>query len=321
MEDLSLCYTVGALLYCPGNNDSIAFSIMNNRFGGKFSLALCLEDTINDNSVEEAEKILINSINTIFSALSEYNFYLPKIFIRVRRPEQICRLVKELGESSEIVTGFIIPKVTISNIDDYLDEIIKLNNKAIRSEPFYVMPILEDGSLFNLRDRYDILYILKQKFDSIHDKVLNICVGTNDLCSIYGLRRDSTQTIYEIGAINSLLSDIITVFCEDYVINGPVWEYYNGETWESGLQKELKLDRLNGFIGKTIIHPKQIKYVNDSLKVSRNDYNDAKSIIKWDPNNSSLVSGSTVNDRMNEFKIHYKWAERILKLAEYYGIE
>ena len=54
-------YRVGPLLYCPANNASIVNSLTHEKFGRQFSLALCLEDTIQDDCVADAEQILISS--------------------------------------------------------------------------------------------------------------------------------------------------------------------------------------------------------------------------------------------------------------------
>ena len=45
VEDV-LKYSVGALLYCPALNTTVADSILSNKFGEKYSLCLCSEDTI-----------------------------------------------------------------------------------------------------------------------------------------------------------------------------------------------------------------------------------------------------------------------------------
>lgn len=58
MNNSLLYYSVGALLYCPANRKNIAASIAGQRFGTKYSLAMCLEDTIRDDCVAEAEHIL-----------------------------------------------------------------------------------------------------------------------------------------------------------------------------------------------------------------------------------------------------------------------
>ena len=55
------------------------------------------------------------------------------------------------------------------------------------------------------------------------------------------------------------------------------------EPWATGLQAELSLDRLNGFIGKTSIHPSQLPLIYESMKVKKSDYEDALSILGWGP--------------------------------------
>ena len=90
-------YQVGALLYCPANNQSLAKNIIQSAFGEKFSLCLCLEDTINDKKVREAELDMEHTLRQIYEARrAGKQFYLPKIFIRVRQKEQIVRLIRNL---------------------------------------------------------------------------------------------------------------------------------------------------------------------------------------------------------------------------------
>ncbi len=319
MKDALIYYTVGALLYCPANNDTIAKSIIQERFGSKYSLALCLEDTIRDNCVEEAEETLISSLKTIFTEKQTQSFYLPKIFIRVRCPEQISSLFERLGAAHELITGFILPKFALDNADSYINKIIEINQAASRI--VYMLPIFESPSIIHLQHRYDILYTLKEKLDAVAQYVLNIRVGGNDLCHMFGFRRHSTESIHSIKPVAHIFADIITVFGMDYVVSGPVWEYFNGDNWDQGLTKELKRDRLIGFIGKTVIHPKQIELVNSAYKVSHTDFADAKAILNWDDSSNKLVSGSPSKERMNEYKTHYNWARMTLFLAEYYGIK
>ena len=80
MKNQAIYYSVGPLLYCPADNTSIAASVISQRFGTHFSLALCLEDTINDNFVTEAENLLVASISNIYESRQDKDFYLPKIF-------------------------------------------------------------------------------------------------------------------------------------------------------------------------------------------------------------------------------------------------
>ena len=319
MKDKVLYYSVGALLYCPANKESVADSIINGKFGNKFSLALCLEDTINDDYVAEAEQVLITSLNKIYKQYQINPFYLPKIFVRVRNSEQIHRLTNSFGKSIEIVTGFIIPKFNSGNAKDYINEIIHSNELV--SKPIYMMPIYENSSIINLRNRIDILYSLKDSLSRIEDRVLNIRVGGNDLCHMFGFRRHSDESIHKIKPISNIFSDIITVYGLDYVVSGPVWEYYAGDNWKHGLLQEIKDDKLCGFIGKTVIHPNQISVINQAYQVLRSDFNDAQAILNWNKNSNAFVSGSDAKERMNEYKTHINWAQQTIFLAEAFGIK
>ena len=318
MKNDIIYYSVGALLYCPANKKTIADSVIHEKFGTKYSLALCLEDTINDNYVTEAEQDLISSIHQIFESFQDHPFYLPKIFIRVRNAGQIERLTKAFRESIKVITGYIIPKFTTDNASSYIEEMIRANEQASRK--LYMMPIYESSSIIDLRHRIDILYDLKDRLSHVEDLVLNIRVGGNDLCHMFGFRRHCDESIHRIRPVADIFSDIITVYGMDYVVSGPVWEYYSGYNWENGLIQELKDDKLCGFTGKTVIHPNQISVVNKVYQVTRSDFNDAKAILNWDKKSDSLVSGNLAGERMNEYKTHHNWAEKILFLAEVFGI-
>ncbi|MEG1292242.1 MAG: HpcH/HpaI aldolase/citrate lyase family protein, partial [Lachnospiraceae bacterium] len=298
---------------------SIVPSLVNETFGTQFSLALCLEDTIRDELVMEAEKDLNHSLHQLSEESQTKNFYLPKIFIRVREPRQIGRIYHLLQDVASLITGFIVPKFSLANADDYISEILRVNETS--SHAIYMMPILESPTMINLQTRYDILYGLKNKLDHISQLVLNIRVGGNDLCHNFGFRRHSNESIYEVLPVAGILADIFTVFGMEYVVSGPVWEYYSGKNWKEGLEKELRLDQLNGFVGKTVIHPNQIAIVNQGLSVAEADYEDAASILNWNADLAGLVSGSSHKERMNEFKTHHNWAKKIMMLSQLYGIK
>ncbi len=319
MKNNAVYYSVGALLYCPANHPSVADSVIGEAFGKPYSLALCLEDTIADACVEDAELILVKTLKKLYRRSRTQSFYLPKIFIRVRSPRQISRLLPLLEQSLTIVTGFIAPKFDTENASDYIRELTAAN--AAAAAPLYLMPILESADLIDLRKRTDFLYHLKSLLAPAEEQILNIRVGGNDLCHLFGFRRHADESIYQIRPIADIFSDIVSVFGTDYVISGPVWEYYAGKNWKSGLMQELAEDRLCGFTGKTVIHPNQISVVNQSLKVPANDLADARAVLGWSGDSGSLVSGSSARERMNEYKTHFNWAQKILYLAELYGVE
>lgn len=318
MKNSILYYSVGPLLYCPANRTNLAASVIQQKFGSDYSLALCLEDTINDRFVAQAEEILIHSLKQLYAASQSLSFFMPKIFIRVRRPAQIEDLLNRLEEGKKILSGFILPKFDLLNADEYIRTITEINHDS--PQPFYMMPILESPEIIDLKKRADVLQTLKEKLRPAEELVLNIRVGGNDLCNVFGFRRHCSESIHGIMPVANIFSDIITVFGTDYIVSGPVWEYYNQEGWKQGLCRELSDDRLCGFIGKTVIHPKQIPLVNQAYAVSPEDLRDAEAILGWDESNPSFVSASPDKRRMNEYKTHSVWAKKILYLSKAYGV-
>ena len=319
MKNDGIYYGVGPLMYTPAYNETIAQNLINEKFGSDFSLSFCLEDTVNDRFVKEAENQLVKSVTEIYDARQKKEFALPKLFIRVREPNQIIELTKSLGNSIELIAGFIVPKFSLEVFEWYRNAL--LTASEIGKKKLYIMPIYESKFLIDPRKRIENLFNLKEVLTEIEELVLNIRVGGNDLSNYFGFRRHVDESIHKIKTMADVFSDIISVYGMDYVVSGPVWEYYAGENWEKGLRNEIKDDILCGFIGKTVIHPNQIAVVNDAYKVSKSDYDDAKSILEWDDGSIKSVSGNGTRSRMNEVKTHGNWAQKIMYLAEQFGVK
>jgi citrate lyase beta subunit len=237
----------------------------------------------------------------------------------VRCAEQLMEVYQKIRLYEEILCGFIFPKYSVGNADEYNKHFLNINEQS--NKKLYMMPILESEDIVNYKTRYDVLNKIKDKIDGMKDYVLNVRVGGNDFCNEFSIRRHYDETIYDILPISQLLGDILTVFSREYVVSGLVWEFFSSdnEEWKNGLMRELKYDKLNGFMGKTVIHPKQINVVNEMLKVSEKDYEDAKTILNWDKR-SLQVGKSFGGERMNEVKTHENWAMKITILAEIYGV-
>ena len=321
MNNIDVRYSVGALLYSPALNGKIATSILSGQFGKNYSVALCLEDTIADSAVGQALEQLGNTFKTLHEAAATHNVALPKIFVRVRNPEQITAVYQQISGFDDVFSGFIFPKYSLANADEYNREFIETLNRS--SKQFYMMPILESEDIVDYATRPSVLIQLKQKIDDMKEHVLNVRVGGNDFSNAFGVRRHIDETIYDILPVSQLLCDILTVFSRDYVVSGPVWEFYSSDNdeWSIGLKRELKYDVLNGFVGKTVIHPNQIPVVVDSLKVNKQDYDDAMEILSWRDDNALLVGGSAQKERMNEVNTHLRWAKRVASLAAVYGVQ
>ena len=309
-------YRVGGLLYTPALTENIAEKLISHSISNLTALALCLEDSISDDSLEQAEIQLKRTLVILKDSGAE----LPLLFVRIRSVEHLEKIHTFLGETESIITGYVLPKFDLTNCESYCQKVREYN--VGRKNRLYIMPILESKTVADIGNRVDILWAIKHHLDEVHEYILNVRVGGNDFSNMYGLRRTETQNIYQIGVIRDILVNIINVFASDYVVSGPVWEYFgtdNSQPWAIGLRREIELDQLNGFIGKTAIHPSQLPIIYESLKVRRCDYDDATSIVNWSAGGLA-VAKSQDGKRMNEVKCHYKWAQRILMLAKIYGI-
>ena len=285
-------YDVGALLYCPANaHHTVAQAVAAERLPRPFSLALCLEDTVRADALAAAEQAVEQTLHDLTDTARQETFYRP------------------------LLTGFILPKFFIETCGAYCAVIRDLQADGL---DYFYMPVFEAPSLLPLHTRHAALAEVKAQLDALRECILNIRVGGNDLCHVFGLRRDPGHTIYDLRPVADVLTDLLTTFAPDYLVAGPVWEYYDGPGWAEGLAQECALDRLNGFVGKTVIHPKQIPIVNQSLQVSPADYADANSILAWD--DPCLVAPSAEGTRMNEYQTHFRWAQRVAALGRRYGV-
>lgn len=300
-----LQYKVGALLYMPAFQSNIVHKIAEKKLPHLTSAAFCLEDSIQDASLDDAEK----SLQFILHELENLQ-NLPLIFVRIRSPRHLEIFHETIGLRSKILTGYILPKFDMSNAGAYI--------KLAKEINLPIMPTLETNRVASLLTRRNELLSLKQNLDEIKNLVLNIRVGVNDFCNLYGLRRNINQTIYDIGVVRDILIDILNVFAKDFVVAGSVWNFFGG-SWACGLKRELELDRANGFIGKSAIHPAQLPIIFNSMKVSRADFDDANILLNWKSTTHGVIKSSD-GSRMNEVKCHLNWARRVKILSEIYGV-
>ena len=307
-----LQYCVGGLLYMPATNVKIADKIMKNTYPNLKSMVLCLEDSIGDTRVEEAERCVKKVLEKLYQALIQKKLTLnqiPLIFVRVREPGHLTRILKKCKKNvvNSILTGVVFPKFAPSNAVDYINEFKEMQKQGYH---LYMMPILESKEIIYKQTRIENLLKIDDLLKPISEKVLNIRIGATDFSGIYGVRRDIDNTIWDLKLISDCMIDILNVFVRNYVVSGPVWEFFGedeSQEWAKGLKLELKKDKLNGIIGKTCIHPSQLKIVQESLTVSKRDYEDAVGVLGM---SSDIIGVEKSNNRMNEVKTHDNWASK-----------
>lgn len=341
-----LQYCLGATLYMPSKKD-IVNKIIHKEIEGLTTMVMCFEDAIRPEDLTEAQDNVISILDTLSNCLENGDLTqddIPLYFLRVRNPKQFKEFSNRLKKKHyRILTGFIFPKFCSKNGHEYLNILENLNNKY--GEIIYGMPILESEEIIYKENRINELVAIQNMLYSYKDYILNVRVGATDFSSKFGVRRGINYNVYDINVIADCLSDILNFFNregQEYVVSAPVWEYFSQENFNKvatqkpfnihkfllrrksivndaidGLLREVALDKANGFVGKTIIHPSHLKFVNALQAVTLEEYEDALMVIE---NQGGGVLKGANGNKMNETNPHFNWAKKTLLRAKAYGV-
>lgn len=347
-----LSYALASTLYMPATRPNIYHDLLIKKHSGLTSMVICLEDSIGDHEVELAEEKLKEELINIKTSIEQgilLKAEMPMIFIRIRSVEQFLRLMDSLHECIHLLTGIVIPKFDAAVGSIILKELEAYNSIG---NLLYAMPILETKRIIEKETRLEELLSIKAVLDTYKHLILNVRIGATDFCGLYGIRRNTDTTVYDVAIIRDCITDIINVFLRadsPYVVSGPVWEYFSSkermlipqlretpfrkrygkagmqmrtqliDRHMDGLIREVLMDITNGLTGKTIIHPSHIKSVQALNVVSYEEYLDAANIIA--SNNGDIgVMKSSFSNKMNEIKPHFYWAQKIMLKSRVYGV-
>ncbi|GJF28623.1 ATP/GTP-binding protein [Kitasatospora sp. NE20-6] len=340
-----LSTALGATLYSPATRETLAADIRKQTARGVVSMVLCLEDAIADHEVPAAEANLVAQLGALHADGGEG---LPLLFVRVRAAEQITDLTRRLGPAVRLLAGYVVPKFTDESGGAFLEALTAAEESS--GQRLFAMPVLESPELAHLETRREQLFAISRLLDKYRERILAVRLGVTDLCSAYGLRRSPDLTAYDVALVAGVIGDVVNVLGRadgtGHTVTGPVWEYFpvqermfkpqlrrtpfaeahppaDGvrqriiEHDLDGLIREIELDRANGLLGKTCIHPSHVPAVHALSVVTHEEYSDAQDILSRD---GGGVLRSAYTNKMNEAKPHRAWAERVLLRAEVFGV-
>ena len=332
-------------MYMPGIK-KFAPKILTGAMPGLTTIVLCFEDACPEEQVPMAEENVYNLLDTVADAIESGSLdrdRVPLIFVRVRNMDQYRNFSEKLTKKQVgVLCGFYFPKFNSVNGEEYFSHLKMLNERY--GEILYGMPIIEDERVAYKETRLQELLSIKAVLDSYKELVLQVRVGGTDFSSVFGVRRGVDYSIYDIMTVRDCLCDILNICARnnDYVVSGPVWEYFRTPkelmfenlpehglndyllkrlpivNYEiDGLLREVILDKANGFVGRTVIHPSHVRFVNALLAVTKEEYDDACMIVG---NISGGVVKGTGNNKMNEIKPHMNWAKKVINRARAFGV-
>lgn len=343
-----LAPVLGATLYMPATRPALAADLLRRGREGVVSAVACLEDAVPDVLLSAAQDNLVRQVRELSSAGAGQEADLPLLFVRVRSPEQLLAVVDAVGEAADVLSGFVLPKFTPVSGPAFLDAM----GQARRSTglPLLAMPVLESPVIVHRETRSEALAALHALLHEHRSSVAAIRIGATDLASAYGLRRDPDLTVWDVRVLADLIGDIVNVFGRadgsGFVVTGTVWEHFPSHDrlfkpqlrqspFEQhrarplrsrlisadldALIREIVLDKANGMIGKTVIHPSHVPAVHALSVVMHEEFSDAVDVL-GEGMASGGVAASTYRNKMNEAKPHRAWARRTLARAAAFGV-
>lgn len=337
-----LASALGATIYIPAIRKNLLKDILKMKNKDATSVVVCLEDSVPDSKLSEAEE---NFHRLLEEIAQSPNLELPLVFVRPRTPEHFSQIVESNFGLLAPLAGFVFPKFdNINSVATEFCHILAETNERTGLN-LYFMPVIESPSVVHVETRFAALSGISQVLTQFRGSLLAVRVGATDMSSSYGMRRSQDFTIYDNRLISGALADIVNVLghADDCtVITGAVWEHFNttDRTFKPLLRetlfnddpklrtklltqgydtflKELQLDKVNGFTGKTVIHPSHISFVHSNLVVTHEEFSDAEDILK---DMGGGANASTYRNKMNEVKPHTAWAKRIMNRASMFGV-
>ncbi|MDR0633363.1 MAG: HpcH/HpaI aldolase/citrate lyase family protein [Azoarcus sp.] len=285
---------LGASLYIPATRPDLLQIARGEKLAEIRSVIFCTEDAVDAADLPRVLRNLAAALPALRPAATQMRF------VRARNPATLRTVLSLPG--SERLDGFVLPKVTQSNLPEYL--------RLLEDSTHFIMPTLETREAFDEREMTALRGILERR--GVHERILTLRIGGNDLFSLLGMRRPRGRTLYETP-LGPVISRLVTTFKPSgFNLSAPVFEYLDDA---ATLQREVEEDLAYGLVGKTAIHPRQVPLIHDCYRVHAADLDMANQILRED-----APAIFRLHDAMCEPATHRNWAKRLRLAASCYGL-
>lgn len=282
---------LGATLFIPAIHKDLEAVVCNNKYPELKSVLVDTEDGINDENLDTAFKAIDKLLNI-------YEKKKLAVFIRPRDIEVLEKILNI--KNIEKIDGFILPKFSLSNAQNYFD--------LLQDNDFLIMPSIEGKELFNQNSLYELREILLKNTENI----LLLRFGLEDILRQLTIKRISQESIFDLSVLSYILGNFIATFKSvGFAISGGVYPNF---TDDDGFIKDVKRDLREGLFSKTIIHPRQIELSNELYRVSKDELREALEISQSDE------AVFNQNGKMAEVVTMRPYSYEIILRAEVYGV-
>ena len=282
---------LGGTLFIPATHKDLTAVATANKYPELKSLLIDTEDGISQEDLVGA----LTKIKVLLQSLQRSNLL---IFLRPRDEKVLATLLD--FEGIEKIDGFILPKFSLHNANNYLS--------LLENTSFDFMPSIEGEELFNIYK----LYQLKELLLTYKEQIILIRFGLEDMQKALKIKREPFESIFDKAALSQVVANLILTFKPDgFALSAGVYKYFNNK---EGFEKEIYREFSEGLFSKTIIHPKQIKPLNKLNMPSQKEYEDALEIL----NTQSAVFNQ--NGAMAEKNTMSVFAQEIVLRKKIFGV-
>jgi len=281
-----------SLVFVPGNNP---------RFLEKAKslpadiVCFDLEDSVPDKEKKKARVLIKN----ILKQRSKYSLEGPDgVFVRTNSPESglVEADLKEIVQKG--INGIVIPKVNSAKELKKIEKIISSLEKKRKIKGIRLIPSIE--SALGVVNCYEIVSSSKR----IEAVVFGIFDLLNDMGIEYtkGNPRGAKYSRYKVP--------VAATAAGVAAIDG-IWQDLKDK---NGFTEDCQVGRSLGYVGKSVIHPDQIKTVHKIFHPSKPEIAWAKKVCSVYKKSTKKGKGATVVDGKMIDEVHYKRATALLDI-------
>jgi len=277
-----------SLVFVPGNNPRF---LEKAKSLSADIVCFDLEDTVPDKEKKKARVLIKNT-------LKQRKKYFADVFVRINSPESgiVEADLKEIVQKG--IDGIVIPKVNSAKELKKIEKIISSLEKKRKIKGIRLMPSVE--SALGVMNCYEIASSSK-RIDAL---VFGIFDLLNDMGIEYtkGNPRGAKYSRYKVPVAATAAGVV--------AIDG-IWQDLKDR---GGFTKDCQVGKSLGYVGKSVIHPDQIKTVHKIFHPNKTEIKWAKKICDVYEKSTKKGKGATVVEGKMIDEVHYKRAKALLEI-------
>jgi len=251
-----------------------------------------LEDSVPEQQKKNARKL-------IKKALKERNQYYSSVYARTNSPlsGKIPEDLQEIVQKG--IDGIVIPKVNTIDELKKIEKTLSSLEKKRNLKPVEIMPSIESAKgVINA-------YSIASYSNRISALVFGVFDFLNDMEIEYAKQPEGAKYARAKISVDAKAAGVLAI--------DAIWQDLKDE---KGLKNDCYIGKRLGYIGKSIIHPDQIKIIHKIFHPNKTEIEWAAKVCKAYLKSSEKGRGATMVDGKMIDEVHYKRARALLELTK-----